>query len=129
MSGHTLDSSCWIELIANRPGASLVEDAVIAAGCEDDLTVPSIVVFEVRRWAIRQGYDADEVDVMCGTLNEYRHVALDADVAARAAHYSISTGLGLADAVILTTARMFDAPLITFDTDFDGLPGATVLER
>jgi predicted nucleic acid-binding protein len=50
-------------------------------------------------------------------------VELDAMLALDAARLSLDTGLAMADAVILATARADDAVLWTQDAHFDGMEG------
>jgi predicted nucleic acid-binding protein len=43
--------------------------------------------------------------------------------------YASKPELGFADAIIAATVARLRIPLATFDTDFGGLPGVTVLEK
>jgi predicted nucleic acid-binding protein len=52
---------------------------------------------------------------------------VDDSLALEAADLSLAHGLAMADALILATARRHGARIVTADTDFEGLPDATVI--
>jgi predicted nucleic acid-binding protein len=52
---------------------------------------------------------------------------VDESLALEAADLSLAHGLAMADALILATARRHGARIVTSDTDFEGLPDATVI--
>jgi predicted nucleic acid-binding protein len=52
---------------------------------------------------------------------------VDESLALEAADLSLAHGLAMADALIHATARRHGARIVTADTDFEGLPDATVI--
>jgi predicted nucleic acid-binding protein len=50
-------------------------------------------------------------------------VALDSEIALRAARLSLELRMPMADSVMLATSRAHDATLWTQDEDFEGQPG------
>jgi predicted nucleic acid-binding protein len=56
-------------------------------------------------------------------------VELDQYLALTAADVSIEHGLAMADAIVYATAGAKGADLVTADSDFEGLPGASVYSR
>ena len=54
-------------------------------------------------------------------------IALTEQIALTAADLSLAHRLAMADAVMLATARLFDAELITTDSDFAGIDGVIYL--
>ncbi len=54
-------------------------------------------------------------------------VPLTEEIALTAAELSLAHRLAMADAVMLATARKYDADLITTDSDFAGIAGVTVV--
>ena len=56
-------------------------------------------------------------------------VPLNEELALIAADISIEVKLPMADAIILATARAFEAEVITSDSDFEGVPGVTYIPR
>ena len=51
------------------------------------------------------------------------------EIALTAADLSLEYGLAMADAMILATARMYRAELVTSDRDFESIPGVTYLPK
>ena len=60
-------------------------------------------------------------------LEKTQVIAMTRDVAVLAADLSLEHALPMADAIVLATARMQDAELITGNTDFEKVPGVRVL--
>jgi len=121
---RVVDSSGWIEYLADGPLAAAF--APYLAPPEDVLT-PAAVLYEVYRWARREGGDAPAMEAVA-QLEQTRLVPADHIVAITAADLSIDHGLAAADALIYATARLEGCELVTADTDFRGLPGVTLIE-
>lgn len=115
---NVVDSSAWLEYFGDGPNA-----AVFAPVIEDidRLVVPTLVLFEVFK---RVSQVADESTALnaAAVMMQGRTVDFTATHALDAAHLSLDTGLSMADAIILTTARAEDAILWTQDSHFEGLP-------
>ena len=113
------DSCVWIEALSDtvtgrRYQAMLSEPA--------QLLVPTLVVCEVRRWAIRElGMDA--ADRILAMLRQSRVVMLDEVTAAHAAELAHVHRLAALDALILASAAQNKATLVSCDAHFKGLPG------
>lgn len=121
-----LDSSAWIEIFRDGPNCTVFRDAVAGS---DGVLLPTISVFEIVKRMLRETDDAVVADI-AGTLQQLTtSVALDGDLAQRAAGTALTTGLGMADAIILATARRHFAELWTQDADFEGLAGVRYVAR
>ena len=114
-----VDSSGWIEFFlgsnAGRTFKPIIEQTA-------QLVVPAVSIFEVHRFLSRTAStnvrDA-AIEVMC------RSVVIDLN-AVRAAAASITAqkhGLAMADAVMYSIAREFQATFWTQDVDYKDLPG------
>lgn len=115
-----LDTNCWIYALDDpssararwlrnevlRPAASGQLTVVTPALCLAELLVRPHQAGSGRAAAVRRA-----VESLPGSLV----AALDAAVADLAAEVSATTGLRLADAVVLATARHAGAPLLTND--------------
>jgi len=121
---RVVDSSGWIEYLADGPLAAAF--APYLAPPEDVLT-PAAVLYEVYRWARREGGDAPAMEAVA-QLEQTRLVPADHIVAITAADLSIDHGLAAADALIYATARLEGCELVTANIDFRGLPGVTLIE-
>jgi len=122
-----LDSSCWIEYFnGSALGERFAE--LVEGGEEKGLLVPSIVLTEVYRHALRHRGPDDATLVLAGMVRA-PIADLDPNIAKLAAELGVEHGLPLADAVIYATARLRGATLWTTDTHFAGLAGVELLDR
>lgn len=125
MPSEILDSSCWIEYFN---GSAVGERLAPLVEENEHLLVPSIVLTEVYRHALRHR-GADDALMVLGGMILHEIVPLDPNLAKLAAELGVEHRLPLAASVIYATARARDATLRTLDTDFGGLPGVDLLER
>ena len=110
-----LDSSCWLEYLADTPRADLFAPAVEAP---ERLVVPALTVYEVVKKLMREsGEEAATAALALMQQSEVVEIglALALDVAIN--------GLPLADSLIYATAQQYDAELWTQDAHFEGLAG------
>jgi toxin FitB len=56
-------------------------------------------------------------------------IPLTEEVALVGADLSLEHKLAMADAIVLATARLHDAEVITSDADFSGIPGAIYVPK
>ena len=115
---NVVDSSGWIEYFNDGPNASAFASTIRDL---ERLVVPTITMYEVYKR--RAGIDKQDAADAIGGMMQGRVVELDAVLAIEAATLSAETGLAMADAIILATARAHDAELWTQDAHFEGLPG------
>jgi len=113
-----LDSSGWIELLADDGRAHLFEPALKA----ERLFVPALVRYEVGRYALAHG-GPDFQELAIRALTKFPSIALDARMADAAAILAHQHKLATADALIYATARHGEAELWTQDAHFKDLPG------
>ncbi|NJD19694.1 MAG: type II toxin-antitoxin system VapC family toxin [Gemmatimonadetes bacterium] len=125
MTSDVLDSSCWIEYFNGSP---VGERLAATLEGSDRLLVPSIVLLEVYRHALRHRGPDDATRVLSG-MALAAVVDLDPNIAKLAAELGVRHQLPLADSVIYATARAHDATLWTLDTHFAGLPRVRLLTR
>ena len=123
MTLSVLDSSIWIEYFAERPKADKVEPLMHDPA---RLIVPAVTIYEVYK-RLKAGFDEGIATTAVGRMILSPIVPVDAELAMRAADVSLETKLAMADSLVLATARVHGAELITLDSDFKGLPGVRVL--
>lgn len=121
---NVVDSSGWLEYLADGPNADFFASAVEDVGY---LVVPSISVYEVFKRVLQQRGEGDALQT-AALMMQGQVVPLDAELALAAAKLSAEIKLPMADSVILATARAFDAILWTQDGDFKGLGGVQYVE-
>ena len=110
---NVVDSSAWLEYLANAPGADH-----FAAALEDteNLIVPTICIYEVFKAVLQQrGEDAALETV--ALMKQGTTINLTDDLALQAAKISHEYKIPMADSIILATARAHEAILWTQDQD------------
>ena len=111
-----LDSSCWLEYLADTPRADLFAPAVEAP---ERLVVPVLTVYEVVKKLMRESGE-EAATAALALMQQSEVVEIGLPLAMDAA----LNGLPLADSLIYATARHHDAELWTQDAHFEGLAGA-----
>lgn len=113
------DTCVWVEVLADTPTgrryASLFDDCPA-------LIVPTLVQYELRRWALRELGD-DAADRIIAATRNAQVVLLDEPTALHAAALAQEFRLASADALIYASALRHGATLVTFDKHFEALPG------
>ena len=125
-----VDSWAWIELFkassAGRSAKQSIEEA-------DDVFTPAIVLAELARKYVREGEDIVAIRRWLSSVTESTQVVeIDTKLAEESAKASLEltrkakeerlTKPGLGDAIILATARVWQAQVLTGDSHFRGLP-------
>lgn len=123
---NLLDSSGWLEFLADDPNASVFEPLVRDPAT---LVVPSVVVAEVARKLRQQSDDVAGIDRAAALMRQGVVVPLDFTLALQAAAMGVRHRLPLADSIILATARAYDATLWTQDADFEGIDGVRYVKK
>jgi toxin FitB len=114
---NVVDSSAWLEYFGDGPNASEFAPAIENL---DELVVPSLTLYEVFKRTHQIADESVALDA-AAVMMQGKVVELNAMLALDAARLTLDTGLAMADAVILATARADDAVLWTQDAHFDGL--------
>jgi predicted nucleic acid-binding protein len=116
---NVVDSSAWLEYFGDGPNATQFSGAIEAPS---ELVVPSLTLYEVFKRTCQLTNEATALETV-GVMLQGRVVELSATLAIDAARLSLGTGLAMADAIILATARAFDATLWTQDAHFADIEG------
>lgn len=122
---NVVDSSGWLEYLADAGNASFFESAILAT---DQLIVPVVCLYEVfKRIALQRG-EQDALQAV-GVLYTGEIVDLTAEIALEAANLSIEHHLPMADSLILATSHLYNATLWTQDEDFKGIPDVKYIPK
>jgi predicted nucleic acid-binding protein len=122
---NVVDSSGWLEYLANGPNAHHFAAAVEQI---DDLIVPTISVYEVfKRMSREQGVAA--AFAAAGLMYQGEVVPLNGLLAVDAAYLSKRLALPMADSIILATANAHRATLWTQDKDFAAIEGVKYIAK
>lgn len=114
-----VDTCGWIEYLVGSPLAE-----VFASSLEtpSDLLVPTLVQYELYKWAKRERDEAKALEAVSLT-DDATIVPVDTEIALMGADLALEHGLAMADALILAIAKKHGAELVTCDAHFEGLSG------
>jgi predicted nucleic acid-binding protein len=118
MQNHILDSSAWLECLDNGPNTVHFAPILLKL---PDLIIPTIVITEIRKVALRERPPEKAEEVTRAMLSGIL-VPIDEDIAVSAADLFIKHKLPLADSLIYAVTLAHKATLWTQDDDFKGLP-------
>lgn len=116
---NVVDSSGWLAYLAEDRNAEFFAAAIEAT---DHLVVPTISLYDVFKRVLQQRGERDALQAVA-LMQQGGVVDLSSSLALEAARVSTVLKLPMADSIMLTTARAFDAVLWTQDADFEGLDG------
>ncbi len=122
---NVVDSSGWLEYLADGPNADFFAQAIEAV---TDLVVPTLSLYEVFKRVLQQRGEGDALQAVA-VMIQGKVVDLDMDLALRAAKASVERKLPMADSVMLATAQAHGATLWTQDADFEEIAGVQYIGR
>jgi len=113
---NVVDSSGWLEFVADGAGADFFEEAIAD---KENLVVPLISVYEVYKRLYQEA--GKDVAVQTIAYMQSCHLFdLDVESAIQAAEFSANYKVPMADSIIYTIARNHQATLWTQDKDLQG---------
>ena len=112
-----IDTSLWIEFFAGTP---LDESIVNALSNNDELYVPTICLYEVRKKFLNDN-DATKAVAAVDIMKKGMVISIDSEIALLASDISKQHKLPMADGIIYATAVLWDAQLHTQDKHFENL--------
>ncbi|MBU4225145.1 MAG: type II toxin-antitoxin system VapC family toxin [Chloroflexi bacterium] len=122
---NVVDSSGWLEYIANEDNAPFFKPAILDL---ERLIVPTICLYEVyKRMAVQRGQESALQSV--GVLFRGMVIDITSELALEAANLSLEHKLPMADSIILATAHAYDATLWTQDEHFKDMDGVKYIEK
>jgi predicted nucleic acid-binding protein len=119
VSKAVVDTCGWLAYFADEPNAGKFAPYIEE---EVRVLVPGVVEYEVYRWAVRT-VGEELADQYAAAVGRHESVALDAQLARRAAELGHAHKLAACDALIYASAESRGAAVVTADPDLQGLPG------
>lgn len=116
---NIVDSSGWLAYFADEPNAKHFLKPLKDTA---SLVIPTITVYEVFKVVLRES-SKDEALQAAAVMQKGTVVDLTVQLAIAASRLSLEHSLPMADSIILTTAKAYDAILWTQDADFKNMPG------
>jgi predicted nucleic acid-binding protein len=116
---NIVDSSGWLAYFADEPNAKHFLNPLKDA---DSLVVPTITVYEVFKVVLRESSENEALQAVAA-MQKATIVDLTVQLAIAASKLSLENGLPMADSIVLTTAKAYDAILWTQDSNFKNMAG------
>ena len=120
-----VDSSGWVEFFTDGPLADAYAEKLRNLPA---ILTPVIVLYEVYKRLKRELSESDAL-IAISAMQRTRVLPITSELALTAADLSLEHGLAMADAMILATASLYHAELVTSDRDFEAVPGVTYLPK
>lgn len=122
---NVVDSCGWLEYFSDGPNADIFAEPILKTSA---LIVPTLSMYEVFKVALRErGEDAALQAI--AIMKQGKEIELNSNLAIQAAKTSFDLKIPMADAIILTTARYYQALLWTQDDDFSGINGVKYFQK
>ncbi len=122
---NVVDSSGWIEYFIDTPQA---DNFAVSIEQTTLLIVPAVSFFEVHRYLSRKA-DSVRLNECLEVMRRGTVIELNTARAIAASETAQKHRLAMADAIMYSIAREFDALFWTQDIDYQGLPGVNYFPR
>ena len=122
---NVVDSSGWLEYFGNGPNAAFFAKAIERTSY---LVLPTVSLYEVFKRVLQQRGEGDALQAVA-VMQQGLVAELSGTLALSAARISVDLGLPMADSIMLSTARAYDATFWTQDADFEGVPDVNYIPK
>jgi predicted nucleic acid-binding protein len=122
---NLVDSSGWLEFFADGPNASFFATPLEN---NDELVVPTISIYEVFKSILRQRNESAGLQAVA-LMKQGQVIDLTTNISMMAAKLSLEHNIPMADSIILSTSRYYQATVWTQDDDFKGLKGVKYIRK
>lgn len=122
-----IDSYGWIEYFGEGPLAASYADFIEGTN-EEQLVTPTIVIYEVYK-KIKSVKGEERALEAYAQMSRTTIVDLTSSLSMEAADISMNSSLGMADSIILATAKAFNAQIVTSDQHLKGLNGVKFINK
>ena len=122
---NLVDSSGWLEFFADGPNAEFFATPLKNV---DELVVPTISIYEVFKSVLRQRDESAGLQAIA-LMKQGLVVDLTINIAMMAAKLSLEHNVLMADSIILSSGRLYQATVWTQDADFKGLESVEYIKK
>ena len=122
---NLVDSSGWLEFFADGPNAKFFATPLENI---DELVVPTISIYEVFKSILHQRDESAGLQAVA-LMKQGQVIDLTIDISMTAAKLSLEHNIPMADSIILSTGRHYQALVWTQDVDFKGLKGVKYIRK
>jgi len=122
---NIVDSSGWLAYFADELYAKHFLKPLYDPA---SLVVPTVTIYEVFKVVLRESRENEALEAVAA-MQKGKVVDLTPSLAIAASKLSLEHNLPMADSIILSTAREYDAIVWTLDSDFKDLKGVKYFSK
>ena len=122
---NVVDSSGWLEYVADGPNADFFAPAIQSLST---LIVPTLSLYEVFKRILQQRGENDALQAVA-LMQQGVVIDLTTPIALSAARISYDKKIPMADSIMLATARANGALLWSQDSDFENIVGVKYIAK
>ena len=122
---NVVDSCGWLEFFSDGPNAQQFTEPLNDVA---NLIVPTLCMYEVFKVVLRERGENDALQAIA-LMQQGKEVELTTSLAIQAAKTSSDLKMPMANSIILTTARAYQATVWTQDDDFKGIAGVRYFSK
>jgi predicted nucleic acid-binding protein len=122
---NLVDSSGWLEYLADGPNAAFFEEPLLAT---DQLIVPTLCLYEVFKVVLRERGEDDAIQA-AALMEQGRSVELTGPIALSAARLSLDLKIPMPDSIIAATGELLEAAIWTQDEDFKDIKNVKYIPK
>ncbi|MBN1155294.1 type II toxin-antitoxin system VapC family toxin [candidate division KSB1 bacterium] len=122
---NLVDSSGWLEYFADGKNATIFTEPLQNVA---ELIVPTICLYEVFKVVLRERNEDDAIRAIA-LMHQGKIIELTSEIAIQAARHCVEHKIPMADSIVLTIAKMYNATLWTEDKDFRNIEGVKYFSK
>ena len=122
-----IDSYGWVEYFAEGPLAEEYARYIEKADAENTIT-PTIIVYEVYK-NIKTARDEQKALEAYAQISQTKIIELTGSLSLEAADISLTANLGMADSIIVATAKAYNAEIVTSDEHLKSVKGVKFIKK
>ncbi|MBI2657558.1 PIN domain-containing protein [Candidatus Woesearchaeota archaeon] len=116
-----VDSSVWLAYLFNGQHSDILDS-------DEVLLLSALSLFEIKKKLSKSRLESNKISRSMEFIKKRSLVIpVSAEIAEKAAEFSLANELSIIDSLIYTTSVLNDSTLITMDNDFRGLKNAMIL--
>jgi len=122
---NLVDSSGWLEYLSDGKNADSFSTPLNDI---ENVIVPTICVYEIFKVVLREKGENEALQAVA-LMKQGNIVDLSFEISIQAARFSIDNKIPMADSIIYTTGKIYNAIIWTQDDDFKNLPGVKYFRK
>jgi predicted nucleic acid-binding protein len=122
---NLVDSSGWLEFFSDGKNADTFSVPLYDV---ENLIVPTISIYEVFKVVLREKGENEALQTVA-VMIQGNVIDLSFEISIQAAKFSMENKVPMADSIIYTTGKLYNATIWTQDDDFLNLPNVKYFKK